>query len=83
MRADVCADTVIMSGQGIPMLTGMALGEPEKPNPDRPGLVVCKKGDKRLWDLAKETGSTVDMILKTNRLEAEPDGDQVLLIPIP
>lgn len=83
VRADVYADTVTMSGQGMAMITGMELGEMEKPDPGRPGLVVCRKGDKRLWDLAKETGSTVDLILRTNRLDSEPEVDKVLLIPIP
>ena len=64
------------------MLVGMELGEMEKPNPNRPSLILCKKGNRSLWDVAKETGSTVDDIWKTNALEAEPDHDRILLIPV-
>ena len=82
LRADMLGQSVISTGQGIPMIVGMKVGEAEKPDPNRPSLILCRKGNRRLWDVAKETGSTVEAILQTNGLEAEPEGDQVLLIPI-
>lgn len=82
MRADMTAEAVVSAGQGIPMLTGMEMGELEKPDPNRPSLILCRKGNRRLWDVAKETGSTVETILQANGLEAEPEGNQVLLIPV-
>ena len=82
VRADMELQATISAGQGMQMLVGMELGEMEKPNPNRPSLILCKKGNRSLWDVAKETGSTVDDIWKTNALEAEPDHDRILLIPV-
>jgi LysM repeat protein len=35
-----------------------------------------------LWELAKETGSTMDAIRKANGLTQEPRQGQMLLIPV-
>lgn len=75
-------DIQTMSETGVTMVTGMELGEPTEPNPDRPSLILCKTGAHRLWDVAKRTGSTVEAIQKANGLQQEPDGDRVLLIPV-
>ena len=82
LRADAAMELRTVLGQGISMLTGFEMGETEKPNPNRPSLIVCKKGDERLWDMAKKNGSTVEAILSANRLENEPETDKILLIPI-
>jgi hypothetical protein len=82
LRADVAVDATTFAGQGIAMLTGIEAEEAEKPNPNRPSLILCRKGDRRLWDVAKETGSTVESIVQANRLDAEPESDKILLIPI-
>ena len=82
LRADVGIDGTISSGQGMPILTGMELEELKKPDPNRPSLLLCRKGNQRLWDVAKKTGSTVDTIMESNHLETEPEDNRVLLIPI-
>lgn len=82
LRADMTAEAVVSAGQGIPMLTGMEFADAEKPDPNRPSLILCRKGNRRLWDVAKETGSTVEAILMANGLESEPEEPQVLLIPV-
>ncbi len=82
LRGEVQLDTVVSAGQGIPMLTGLELGETEKPDPNRPSLILCRKGERRLWDVAKETGSTVDAIWEANHLESEPEDSSILLIPV-
>jgi len=82
LRAEMGADAVIYSGQGIPMVAGIEVGEVEKPDPNRPSLILCRAGNRRLWDVAKENGSTVKTILEANHLETEPENSQVLLIPI-
>lgn len=81
-RADIAVDGAMYAGQGIPMLTGIEAGEAEKPDPNRPSLILCRKGNRRLWDVAKETGSTVETILQANQLDAEPESGKLLLIPI-
>ena len=82
LRADMNVDATIYSGQGIPQLTGMEMGEPQKPDPDRPSLILCRKGNRRFWDVAKQTGSTVENILEANHLEGEPEDSCILLIPV-
>lgn len=82
LRADMTAETVVSAGKGIIMLTGMEVGEAEKPDPNRPSLILCRKGKRSLWDVAKETGSTVESILMANDLESEPEEARVLLIPV-
>ena len=68
---------------GITMLTGIEVGEQLEPNPERPSLILCRTGDRSLWDIAKQNGSTVEAIQKANSLQQEPDEDRVLLIPVP
>ncbi len=70
------------AGQGIRMITGLEMGEPEKADPGRPSLILCRKGNRRRWDVAKENGTTVAQIKLANRLEGEPDDNAVLLIPV-
>ena len=82
LRADMLADTVSSAREGLSAIGGMQVGESEKPDPGRPSLVICRKGNRRLWDVAKQTGSTVEKIMAANRLEGEPDEGQVLLIPV-
>ena len=82
LRADIAVDATTFSGQGIAMLTGIQAEEEVKPDPNRPSLILCRKGEKRLWDVAKETGSTVESIMQANRLDAEPESNKILLIPV-
>ena len=82
LRADMTVDTVTTAEQGLPMVTGIEMGEWREPDPNRPSLIVRRMGAERLWDLAKRTGSTVEAIQKANGLQQEPDSDQLLLIPV-
>ncbi len=82
LRAEMTVDGTVTAGQGMPMLTGMEMGELEKPDPNRPSLILRRKGKHRLWDVAKETGSTVETILQANHLETEPEDSRILLIPV-
>lgn len=75
-------DISVFSEQGLPMLTGLELGEAEEPDAGRPSLILRRAGEKRLWDIAKECGSTVDAIRKANKLQEEPEFGQMLLIPV-
>ena len=67
---------------GIPMVTGLEMGELQQPDPNRPSLILRRSGGQSLWELAKTHGSTVDAIRGANRLEEEPDETQMLLIPV-
>ena len=82
LRGDLTVDATAYSGQGIPMVAGVEIAEPEKTGAARPSLILCRKGDRRLWDVAKQTGSTVAAIKAANGLDGEPESNRVLLIPI-
>ena len=83
LRMDLTVNAATTTGQGFSMITGIEMGEAEKPDPNRPSLSLRKKGSDRLWDVAKKTNSTVEAILSANQLDGEPEDDRVLLIPVP
>ena len=66
----------------IPIVTGVTLGEDKKRDPQRPNLILCRTGDRSLWDIAKATGATPEAIQKANGLTGEPEGNKMLLIPV-
>lgn len=70
------------SDQGISMVTGLELGEEKKPDENRPSLILRRAGQTSLWEMAKNSGSTVASIQKVNDLEGEPEAGRMLLIPI-
>lgn len=70
------------SKEGIPMVTGLEIGEIQEQDPNRPSLILRRYEDTKLWDIAKETGSTVTAIQKANHLDEEPGEGQILLIPV-
>lgn len=82
IHAEIGMVATITSGQELSVVTGLELGEPEAPDANRPSLILCRKGTDRLWDVAKRTGSTVEKIMEANHLEAEPEDNQILLIPV-
>lgn len=67
---------------GLPMVTGLEVGEKLQPDAGRPSLILCRPGNEGLWNLAKRCGSTVDAIRSANALQEEPVGDRLLLIPV-
>jgi len=75
-------DMKTVGTEGLPMVTGLELGDKQEPDPDRPSLILCAAGKDRLWDVAKRTGSTVEAIMQANGLQQEPDEDRILLIPV-
>ena len=68
--------------QNLPMIAGLSLGEEQEPDPERPSVILCRAGKKRLWDIAKENGSTVEAIRCANGIQGEPEPGRMLLIPI-
>ena len=66
----------------VPMVSALDLGEMTAPDPARPSLILRRPGSQSLWDLAKEAGSTVEAIMEANALDATPEDDRLLLIPV-
>lgn len=82
LRGESILQTQTSSRRGIPMVTGLHIGEERTANQTRPSLILRRAGKGTLWDIAKSTGSTVEAIRSANGLESEPVPDQTLLIPV-
>ena len=82
VHGDSAVSASAVAGQGIPMVTGLTLGEQTEPDPARPSLLLRRAGQEPLWDLAKQSGSTVDAIRQANRISEEPEPGKMLLIPV-
>lgn len=83
LSADVPMEMTAVTSQKIPMVTGLTLGQPRKKDLARPSLILRRAGEQRLWDIAKNSDSTVEAILKANGLREEPEPQRMLLIPVP
>ncbi len=81
-RGEVLIHTQATGDRGIPMVTGLTLGELAQPDPGRPSMILKRAGTGRLWDIAKASGSTVEAITRANDLQGEPEEDRLLLIPV-
>lgn len=68
--------------QTIPMVTAIRPGELRKPEADRPSLILRRAGEESLWQIARESGSTVEAIRSATGLEGEPAPEQMLLVPV-
>ena len=82
INAELILQAYTTAQDGLSALTGVTMGQWEEPDPGRPSLILRKAGQDSLWDIAKESRSTVNAIQKANQLEGEPDSPQMLLIPI-
>lgn len=82
LRSDIYIDSTACLESSIPMISSMEIGQPEPLDPDRPNLILQRKGKQSLWELAKKHGTTVDRIMQANALNAEPEDDRLLLIPV-
>ncbi len=71
-----------MSDQGLPMVTGLEIGEQQEPDPARPSLILCRPEGESLWSMAKRCGSTVAEIQRLNDLRGEPTENKMLIVPI-
>ena len=82
LRGEVTVAMRTIAGQGIPMVSKLEMEEEVNPDKNRPSLILARKGNCRLWDVAKRTGSTVEAIMSANGLGEEPEDSRVLLIPV-
>lgn len=83
LRCDAYISMKFTGQTQIPSVCALDLGEIRTPDPERPSLVLRRAGEDRLWDMAKENGTTVEAICAANGLTEEPDPERFLLIPIP
>jgi len=78
----VVATLDFTSKNGPEMVYELNVGEQQEGNPDRPSIIIMRCKDQVLWDIAKESGSTVDAIREVNHLDGDPEPGQLLLIPV-
>lgn len=82
VHAFLTLEAIATAEEATPMLAGMEMGEISRPDPARPSLILRRAGESGLWQIAKESGSTMEAITKANGLVGEPSADQMLLIPV-
>lgn len=82
VQAELPVAVTAYARQQIPMVTAIEPGETRCPDPERPSLILRRAGKARLWDIARESGSTVSAIRMANSLEGEPEPGKMLLIPV-
>ena len=68
--------------QGIKMTTALSVEPKADLSNNKPSLILRRPGNCDLWTLAKQTGSSVDLIRNVNNLVDEPNDNQLLLIPV-
>ena len=82
LKTELHLNQKTISSRGMPMVSGLKLGERVEPNPARPSLILRRAGKQGLWELAKASGSTVEAIRSANQLKEEPAENRMLLIPV-
>lgn len=82
VNGEITVDMLVTAVTDIPMVTALDLGEMQQQNENRPSLILRRAGEETLWDIAKESGSTVETIRQLNGLSGEPQDNQLLLIPL-
>ena len=82
VRGDVEVRMTTRCRRGMPMITGLELGEIRERDPAGPSLILCRRGKRGLWEVAKGCGSSMEAIRAANGIEDEPDEDRMLLIPV-
>lgn len=82
ITGEVTVQTCAVARQGMPMVTGLEMGEKTQADPGRASLILRRSGGATLWELAKENGSTMEAIRKANDLGGELTDDRMLLIPV-
>ena len=81
-QADVLLYRLSGAELTVPMVTALDLGDVTLPDQTRPSLIIRRPGNQSLWEMAKESGSTVDAIMQANALTESPEDDRLLMIPV-
>lgn len=82
VKMELPMELTAAANQRLSMVTALDLGQEQVPDPTRPSVILRRAGDGRLWDIAKESGSTMEAIRAANHLETDPAPNQMLLIPV-
>ena len=82
MSCQVKLEMQAYAQEGIPMLTGLNIGQLQEPDPARPSLILRRPNGEDLWSIAKRCDSTVADMKRLNHLDDGVASNQMLLIPV-
>ena len=82
LSSELESKSLWIANKPINMVTELDVGDHTESLDERPGVVLRRAAGDTLWEIAKEYGSTVALIMDANQLQGEPDVDRMLLIPI-
>lgn len=82
MHVRIPVNLVTTARNEMNQITKLTLGEEMAPDPGRPSLILRRAGRDDLWQMAKDSGSTVEAIRQANDLREEPEPGRMLLIPV-
>ena len=82
LNGQLMMEMQVQKQTAIPMVTDLEVGPVEEPNPDRPSLVICRRGEESIWRIAKRYGSTVAEIERVNNMDKQINAEAMLLIPV-
>jgi hypothetical protein len=82
VNCQLTAREMTVNDWAVPALSGITLGEPMIKDPDRPSLLLRRCGTGSLWDIAKNSGTTVSAIKAANNMVDDYAPDKMLIIPI-
>jgi hypothetical protein len=82
IHCDTAVQSAVFCNTKLDMVRSLSVTEKPRSDQPQPALILRRAAGRCLWDIAKESGSTVDAICKANKLEQEPLDDRMLLIPV-
>lgn len=82
IRTELALNRQFDSGDEKNVVSGLIVDENEEVDPNRPSLILRRAGRNTLWDIARESGSTVDRIREVNGIEEDLEPGKMLLIPV-
>lgn len=82
IHCDIAVQSAVFGNTKLDMVRSLSVTEKPRSDQPQPALILRRAAGRCLWDIAKESGSTVDAICKANKLEQEPLDDRMLLIPV-
>lgn len=66
----------------IPMIAGVELGQTRETDTIRPSVILVNGAGESLWDLAKNSNSTISLIRSVNDIIDDTAPDRLILIPV-
>ena len=82
LRAQLKMEMHVLAQADLPMVAGLDAGEMTDADAERPSMIICRCDGESLWNMAKRCGSTVDDIIRINRLDGQPHPGKIIMIPI-